>query len=145
MHGYSISSPVAEIKCNTADWRCLAILRAGRALKLSEEVKAADQLRADVCAQMRSKQDEISPFLEEDFDTYIERMTQQSTWGGEPELSVVPETLGRSVEVYMNGAIGLQVMSTYESKHNHQDPVKVLFNGIGHYDLLITDDAKSKL
>ena len=123
----------------------LAVCNAGKALKLSEEQRAADQLRKQVCDKMHDKRDDISPFLELDFDEYIERMSQSYTWGGEPELSVVPDCLHRTVEVYMNGANGLQVMSTYLSDQKDKDPVKVLFNGIGHYDLLVTDSAKSKL
>ena len=95
---------------------------------------------------MRTKQDDISPFLEVEFEKYIKDMSQPSTWGGEPELSVVPDCLNHTVEVYMNGATGLQVMSTYQLESDQEpDPVKVLFNGIGHYDLLITDSAKAKL
>ena len=123
----------------------LAVCNAGKALKRSDEQEAADQLRKQVCDKMRDKRDDISPFLELDFDEYIENMSQSYTWGGEPELSVVPDCLHRTVEVYMNGATGLQVMSTYFSDQKDKDPVKVLFNGIGHYDLLVTDSAKSKL
>lgn len=95
---------------------------------------------------MRSKQDEISPFLEVDFEQYIEGMSQPSTWGGEPELSVVPDCLKRPVEVYMNGATGLQVMSTYNcTAETSKDPVKVIFNGIAHYDLLVSNSQVSKL
>jgi len=117
----------------------------GEALKLAQEQQAADDLRTRVCEKMRSKQDDISPF-EVDFEQYIEAMSQPSTWGGEPELSVVPDCLKRPVEVYMNGATGLQVMSTYNcTAETSKDPVKVLFNGIGHYDLLISNSQVSRL
>ncbi|KAA6419944.1 MAG: hypothetical protein FRX49_10134 [Trebouxia sp. A1-2] len=118
----------------------------GETLKLAQEQQAADDLRKRVCEKMRSKQDEISPFLGVDFEQYIEEMSQLSTWGGEPELSVVPDCLKRPVEVYMNGATGLQVMSTYScTAETSKDPVKVLFNGIGHYDLLVSNSQVSKL
>lgn len=121
-------------------------LNKGEALKLAQEQQAADDLRKRVCEIMRSKQDAISPFLEVDFEQYIEGMSQPSTWGGEPELSVVPDCLKRPVEVYMNGATGLQVMSTYNcTAESLKDPVKVLFNGIGHYDLLVSNSQMSKL
>lgn len=118
----------------------------GEPLKLAQEQQAADVLRKQVCDSMRSKRDDISPFLELDFDQYIKSMCQPSTWGGEPELSVVPDCLDRSVEVYMYGATGLQVISTYSCiGRESKDPVKILFNGIGHYDLLVTNSQTSKL
>ena len=119
---------------------------AGQPLKLAEEQHAADELRQCICSKLQSKQEDISPFLEVPFDQYIKSMSQASTWGGEPELSVAPDCLLRPVEVYMNGAVGLQVMSSYTSRSCGQtDPVKVLFNGIGHYDLLIDSSPASKL
>ena len=119
---------------------------AGQPLKVAEEQQAADELRKHICSKLRSKQDDISPFLEVPFDQYIDSMSQPSTWGGEPELSVAPECLLRPVDVYMNGATGLQVMSSYTSTDcGERDPVKVLFNGIGHYDLLIDNSPVSKL
>lgn len=95
---------------------------------------------------MQSKQEDISPFLEVPFEQYIDSMSQPSTWGGEPELSVAPDCLLRPVDVYMNGATGLQIMSSYTSKScGEKYSVKVLFNGIGHYDLLIENSQVSKL
>ncbi|KAL3161809.1 hypothetical protein ABBQ38_008901 [Trebouxia sp. C0009 RCD-2024] len=118
----------------------------GQPLKLAEEQQAADELRQSICKKMQSKREDISPFLEVPFDQYISSMSQASTWGGEPELSVAPDCLLRPVEVYMNGAMGLQVMSSYTSSNcGQKDPVCVLFNGIGHYDLLIDHSPVSKL
>ena len=127
-------------------WSCISCVEAGQPLKLAEEQSAADELRKLVCNQMRSRKEDISPFLEVPFDDYIDSMSHAATWGGEPELSVAPECLHRPIDVYMNGATGLQVMSSYTcSKHSHKDPVNVLFNGIGHYDLLIDNSPASKL
>ena len=119
---------------------------AGQQLKAAEEQLAADKLRKCICNKLHSKQDDIEPFLEVPFDQYIDSMSQPSTWGGEPELSVAPECLSRPVDVYMNGATGLQVMSSYTSPDcGKSEPVKVLFNGIGHYDLLINNSLTSRL
>lgn len=119
---------------------------AGQPLKVAEEQHAADELRKCICNKLCSRQDDISPFLEVPFQQYIESMSQASTWGGEPELSVTPECLLRPVDVYMNGATGLQVMSNYSSPDcKHSEPVKVLFNGKGHYDLLVDNSPMSKL
>ena len=113
---------------------------------MAEEQQAADALRQQICEKMKNKQDDISPFLEIPFDSYIKSMSQSSTWGGEPELSVAPDCLHRPVDVYVNGATGLQVMSSYASSDDsHKPAVKVLFNGIGHYDLLIGNSTASKL
>ena len=111
-----------------------------------QEKTAAAELRKQICSEMRRRKHDLAPFLEEDFDSYLASMSKIATWGGEPELSVAPHCLNRSVQVYMYGAMGLEVMSTY-TNHKFQDltPVKVLFNGIGHYDLLMDRQAISKL
>lgn len=119
---------------------------AGKSLTIAEEKAAAAQLRHDICSEIEKRKSDIEPFLETDIKVYLAYMSQASTWGGEPELSVSPHCLQRPVEVYMYGATGLQVMSTYEdAKYDTASPVKVLFNGIGHYDLLVIRKQMSKL
>lgn len=119
---------------------------AGKSLTIAEEEAAAAQLRQHICSEIEKRKSDIEPFLETDIEAYLAYMSQASTWGGEPELSVSPHCLQRPVEVYMYGATGLQVMSTYEdAKYDTASPVKVLFNGIGHYDLLVIRKQMSKL
>lgn len=119
---------------------------AGKSLTTAEEKAAAAQLRQEICSEIEKRKSDIEPFLETDIEAYLAYMSQATTWGGEPELSVSPHCLQRPVEVYMYGATGLQVMSTYEdAKYDNASPVKVLFNGIGHYDLLVTRKQMSKL
>lgn len=118
----------------------------GRSLTLAEEKDAAAKLRQDICREIEKRRLDIEPFLETDLASYVAHMSQASTWGGEPELSVAPHCLQRPVDVYMNGATGLQVMSSYlDSQYEGESAVKVLFNGIGHYDLLINRQQTSKL
>ena len=38
--------------------------------------------------------------METPFHAYLDAMATEGTWGGEPELSVAPEALGRPVCVY---------------------------------------------
>ena len=115
-------------------------------MTMTQEKAAAATLRQQVCHEMLQRKDDLAPFLEDDFDHYLANMSQASTWGGEPELSVAPHCMHRPVEVYMYGATGLQIMSTYtDSEHEDSAPVKVLFNGIGHYDLLVDRQQTSKL
>lgn len=141
--GGSVPPPHPQHTCIT---RITRVSCAGQPLKVAEEQLAADELRKRICNKMRSQQDDISPFLEIPFDQYVDSMSQSSTWGGEPELSVAPDCLSRPVDVYMNGATGLQVMSSYTSPDcGKSEPVKVLFNGIGHYDLLIDNSPASRL
>ena len=113
---------------------------------MSQEEAAAADLREQICLEMQHRKHDLAPFLEEEFDSYLDNMSQAATWGGEPELSVAPYCLDRSVQVYMYAATGLEVMSTY-TNHKCQDlkPVKVLFNGIGHYDLLVDRQPSSRL
>lgn len=121
-------------------------MAAGQSLTLAQEKAAAAHLRQDICNELQKQKDDIEPFLETDIASYIAHMSQASTWGGEPELSVATHCLQRPVEVFTYGATGLQVMSTYsDPKHEDAEAVNVLFNGIGHYDLLINRRQTSKL
>jgi hypothetical protein len=45
----------------------------------------------------------------------------------------------------MLGATGLQVFTEYgqDSKHREKEPVRVLFDGVGHYDYLVAQNQES--
>ena len=133
---------------------------AGMFASPAQELQAADDLRASVCLELqvgssacqlagataprlrclltlqRHKAD-VEPFLEQPFDSYVQGMKRPSTWGGEPELSVLPHCIKRPVKVWMLAATGLQVFSQYGEDLYSSESVNILFNGVGHYDALV--------
>lgn len=91
------------------DGRCLfrslaqgrALQRSGSLLGSRDETAEADALRHAVCRKLREQRDMISPFIDGDFDAYVDRMQHPSTWGGEPELAVAADCVQSQVDVYV--------------------------------------------
>ena len=123
--------------------------------------------RRKICAALARNREEIEPFLETPFHAYLDAMSTEGTWGGEPELSVAPEALGRPVCVYSrardvssskeNGGgnsgsnrtdlaslfFGDDIVKVSEYGVGEEDfegvaPICLLFGGL-HYDLLIVE------
>lgn len=58
------------------------------ALTFDEHTRAADELRGRICAELSKRRDDVAPFIDEDFDSYLARMAQPRTWGGECDCSL---------------------------------------------------------
>ena len=46
---------------------------------------------AQVCLALLESREDISPFIEGDFQEYVTEMADVQTWGGEPELAIAAE------------------------------------------------------
>ncbi len=98
---------------------------------------------------MVARRDEIAPFIDDDFDMYVQRMREPHEWGSEPELAVAPDVVQSRIQVYdLKG----QEISRYAPTAQQQDSdpghaVSLLFHALGHYDLLrpVHSDPRSKL
>jgi len=155
----------------TGDGRCLfrAVARGiafGKGMAEVGEVDerfAADQLRVMCVGELRKRRTEIEWALEADFETYVERMAQPGTWGGEPELLMLSHALGRPIRVFIPKAAGggggagfggmsagaeatlvpadtVHGIATYNEDLGGDDDasvISVLFDGVGHYELLV--------
>lgn len=70
------------------DGRCLfrslaqgrALQRSGSLLDRQQETAAADSLRRDICNKLVEQRDMMSPFIDGDFDAYVDNMRQPTTW-----------------------------------------------------------------
>jgi hypothetical protein len=119
--------------------------------------------RRKICAALARNREAVEPFLETPFHAYVDAMSTEGTWGGEPELSVAPAALGRPVCVYSRardvgeggGSRGKQQrdlaslffgddivkVSEYgvsDFERGDVAPICLLFGGL-HYDLLIVE------
>ena len=75
-------------------------LTSGTLLNQVAETDMAKALRQQICDALVIQRDSVEPFLVDcDFDTYVSMMRRDGCWGGEPELSVAPTVLQRSIEV----------------------------------------------
>ena len=117
-----------------------------------EEKVQADFLRHKVCDLLLERRADVEPFIEfgggggiakGGYEEYVNQMRLVSTWGGEPELAMSAEVLGRDVLVFARKSRAVYVeISTYfprEKKVNPKNTTKVnlLFHSFGHYDLLV--------
>ena len=109
-------------------------------LSAEEETTLSQQLRQKICDTMTQQRDFIEPFLPEcNFESYIRTMRQESTWGGEPELSMASLVLQLPIVVYgPRGGSELGKIAEYDlSGATTSDEVAVLYSGGVHYDSLI--------
>jgi hypothetical protein len=110
-------------------------------LSKDEESSQALLIRTAICDELVNRQDDIAPFIDADFSSYINAMRNPSTWGGEPELSVAPHVLKIPVFVYtITQQKELQLVSIYDGDGEYtcsSNSITLLFRKFGHYDLLV--------
>uniref|UniRef100_A0A5B6ZLY5 Ubiquitin thioesterase OTU n=1 Tax=Davidia involucrata TaxID=16924 RepID=A0A5B6ZLY5_DAVIN len=141
-----------------ADGRCLfraithvACLRNGEeAPDENRQRELADKLRAQVVDELLKRREETEWFIEGDFDTYVKRIQQPYVWGGEPELLMASHVLKTPISVFMRDrSSGLVNIANYGEGYqkDKESPIKVLFHGYGHYDILetISDQSYQKV
>ena len=131
----------------------------GRNLSSTEEETEADQLRLAVAESLCRSPEKRKKFdlattaisFEMPIETYCRRILTPQFWGGEPELLVLAEILRRPIIVYIPAAkarnaasqSGFVPIQTYGAdfavtkKGNVRKPVRLLYNGENHYDVLI--------
>ncbi|CAN0910595.1 OVARIAN TUMOR DOMAIN-containing deubiquitinating enzyme 4 [Linum grandiflorum] len=131
-----------------ADGRCLfRAIAHGDCLRKGKEApdedcqrQLADELRAQVAEELVKRREEVGCFIEDDFDTYVDRMKKPYVWGGEPELLMASHILKTMISVYMKDRVSDDLVSiaSYGEEYGKdgENPINVLFHGYGHYDLL---------
>ena len=103
-----------------------------------EEVRHAEQLRADAVALMRRDEGkQFSAFLTGDFEEYLRDMLRSGTWGGEPELRAIAGVKQRPVHVYVERVGGYVCVCEYaDGTAAGGEAIRVLFDS-KHYDALL--------
>ncbi|GAB4822635.1 hypothetical protein N2152v2_009681 [Parachlorella kessleri] len=130
----------------------------GRILGPAAEEQEADQLRlavADAICRTAKRRNEFSPAViaieaETKLTDYCRRIVQPNFWGGEAELLVLSQMLRVPVFVYLTssdakgGPAGFVAIQKYGEKFGkagkdwqRRRPVRLLYTGGNHYDLLI--------
>jgi hypothetical protein len=127
----------------------------GRNMTSGEEEFEADQLRLAVAESLCRTPEKRKQFSESvmaisyeyGLEKYCKRILEPSFWGGEPELLVISRLIRRPVKVYIHAAqaknatgAGFVCIQTYGeefSKEGKRKPIRLLYNGENHYDLLL--------
>lgn len=116
-----------------------------------EELTRADDLRAQVCLEMRKNKEWVAEQIagEMDVEEYVSRMEDWRTWGDAICLSFIADLIQRPIQVY---ALNIGKNCVFESglhlpkdPSNHGEQVVVLwYNGKSHYDLVSTSWLKER-
>ena len=117
--------------------------RAFKFMALENETRFADIFCSSVCDHLEEQREFLEPFVDHDFDSYVRRMRDVRVWGGEPELFAAANLLRLTIAVFsikkseMNTS-KLETIARYEPLgiSHSLDRVSLLFNNVGHYDLL---------
>jgi OTU domain-containing protein 6 len=126
-----------------------ALANGGALLSKTGLLAAGFDVRRRVCAALTARRAETEPFIDCPFPAYVDAMSMEGTWGGEPELAAAPDALRRPVCVYeatargpLGGPASLRKVSAYGVQaYPATPPVCLLFSG-AHYDLLLQKDVE---
>ncbi|KAF6173294.1 hypothetical protein GIB67_026989 [Kingdonia uniflora] len=78
-------------------------------------------------------------FIEGDFDEYVKNIQRNNAWGGEPELLMASHVLRMSISVFKidKSSRDLIYIASYSEEYGKDEsPIKVVFHGYGHYNVL---------
>jgi len=118
----------------------------------SKETDEADQLRmacADAICNTQKRRSDFGEAMmaikaEQDLNQYCKRITKTGFWGGEAELLVLSKMLKAPIKVYIPNpkGFGFRCIQEYGrpfdiSNGGKRKPVRLLYNGKNHYDLLL--------
>ena len=143
----SAALPAFQVHRTAADGNCLfnAIVQSqslnsgnGRPLGETEERIQARTLREHVVARLVARRDVVEPFLPMPFNQYVEAMSMDGTWGGEPELSMASIVLGAVISVYASDLSLVAEYDVADEGRRSTSPVRipVLYHQYLHYDAL---------
>lgn len=138
---YRVTGVPADGRCLFRSIAHMVCLRNGEEAPDENHQKLlADELRVQVVDELIKRQKDIKCFIEGDFDAYVKRIQKPFAWGGEPELLMASHVLKTTISVYMleRGSSNLSKITTYGEEYEKAEnsPIKVLFHGYGHYDIL---------
>ncbi|CAO2172418.1 unnamed protein product, partial [Urochloa humidicola] len=80
-----------------------------------------------VADEFVKRREDTEWFLEGDFESYVRKMRKPHAWGGEPELLMCSHVLSSDSP---------RIIAEYGQEYGKDDPVRVLYDGYGHYDAL---------
>ncbi|XP_044342441.1 OVARIAN TUMOR DOMAIN-containing deubiquitinating enzyme 4 isoform X1 [Triticum aestivum] len=145
MSDRELPPPLRSIRI-TGDGRCLfrsvaygACIRRGKQSPSdSAQKELADELRAKVADEFIKRRGDTEWFLEGNFESYVRKMRKPHAWGGEPELLMCSHVLGMPITVHMytKGTDNPRIIAEYGQEYGKDNPVRVLYDGYGHYDAL---------
>eukprot|EP00898_Chlorokybus_atmophyticus_P006731 jgi/Chlat1/7059/Chrsp56S06675 len=140
---YHIVRIAGDGRCLFRSVACGSQFRRGEGMPTSEqESDMADELRRKAVDEFRDRRKDVEWYIEGDFDTYMSRMSNPHTWGGEPELLMLSHVLKLPITVYIpsQDKVRTHVTPIAEYGQEYSDgkpPIKVLFDGVGHYNALL--------
>jgi hypothetical protein len=99
-------------------------------------------VRMDIVNHIRSHPSQFAPFVEGDFETYLENLQIQSFWGGEVSLRAAADLYSMNVRVFLSSHIHSADPNDLTPSHIYQPTNMNVLQNIdivftpGHYDSL---------
>jgi OTU domain-containing protein 5 len=95
-------------------------------------------LRQATAAYMLAERAYFSGWVADDFGSYVARLSQNGTWGDDPELQALSELYDRPVEVWMHDPVsGAKVLKRLHEAREGVAPIRLSYYGGGHYDSIV--------
>jgi len=123
------------IKCK-GDGNCLFRAVAAQIFKNQEKHYMVRKVVAEYIKKHKSN---FSEFIDENFDEYVRKLSENKFWGGDVELQAISEIYAKKIEIYKEERDSNKIYlnkSFHESISGVGEPFRFLFSD-GHYDSII--------
>jgi len=88
----------------------------------------------------------FAEFIDENFEEYISKLSQNRSWAGDVELEAISELYAKKIEIYKKESNSDNIYlntSFHESITGVGEPLRLLFS-YGHYDSIILKNPKTR-
>jgi len=96
-------------------------------------------IRNTVVDYIAKNKDYFSEFIDDNFENYIGKLSQNGFWGGDVELQAIGEIYAKRIEIYRTDSASKNFVlskSFHESISGVGEPIKLFFCD-GHYDAIV--------
>ncbi|PRP89089.1 hypothetical protein PROFUN_01809 [Planoprotostelium fungivorum] len=132
-----------EVKSMGADGNCLFRSVADQ---IYGDQEMHDQVRERCMNYMSQERDHFGPFVDEDFDQYIERKKRDRCFGNHLEIQAIGEIYNRPVIIYQwKDDDAVEEIKLFEGAVEGEDnpPIRLSYHDKNHYNSIIDPDNPS--
>ena len=105
-----------------------------------------EEIRAEVTKHLQKHEDRFKPFIDGDYDDYVNEQMESGTWGDDIEIKVIEEIYDRRVVIYDSEEVDshgvLQPMNTNfdeEGDASTVQPIILSYHGQMHYNSVFNE------
>lgn len=105
------------------------------------ESNTHDQIRFEVVEYLRAHKDEFSVFIEEDYDTYVDRMGNNGVYGGNVELVAFSRAYQKHLKIYQPGLSYIISPSDDSTGEIVGEMLHIIYHSFEHYSSVRMKDG----